>query len=45
MFSLLEQHLGDEMPGEGPDASQVLEKDWGQLVDQAVGIRNDLQGQ
>jgi dynein heavy chain len=45
MYSLLETYLPEVMEKEEMDASSILEKDWGQLVQQAVSIRNDLQGQ
>jgi len=45
MYSLLETYLPEVMEKEEMDASSILEKDWGQLVQQAVSIRNELQGQ
>lgn len=45
MYSLLEIYLPAVMEKEEMDASQILDKDWGQLVHQAVSIRNDLQSQ
>jgi len=45
MYNLLETYLPEVMEKEEMDASTILEKDWGQLVQQAVGVRNDLQGQ
>jgi len=45
MYNLLETYLPAVMEKEEMDASTILEKDWGQLVTQAVTIRNDLQGQ
>jgi len=45
MYNLLEVYLPEVMEKEEMDANQILEKDWGTLVKQAVDIRNDLQGQ
>jgi len=44
MYSLLENYLPEVMDKDEIDASSILDKDWGQLVNQAVVIRNDLQG-
>lgn len=44
MYSLLETYLPEVMDKDEIDASSILDKDWGQLVTQAVVIRNDLQG-
>lgn len=46
MYDLLDTYLPELRSGsEEVDASTVLDKDWAQLVQQAVVIRNDLQGQ
>jgi dynein heavy chain len=46
MYNLLDTYLPEiREKQEEPDASSVLDKDWAQLVQQAVVIRNDLQGQ
>jgi len=45
MYSLLETYLPEVMDKDEIDASSILDKDWGQLVKQAVSIRNNLQGQ
>jgi dynein heavy chain len=45
MCSLLETYLPEVMEKEEMDPEQILEKDWGGLVDQAMNIRNGLQGQ
>jgi len=44
MYSLLEYYLPEVMEKDEIDASSILDKDWGQLVKQAVDIRNNLQG-
>jgi len=44
MYSLLETYLPDVMEKEEMDPSTILDKDWGQLVHQAVSIRNEQQG-
>jgi len=43
MYSLLETYLPEVMEKDEIDASSILDKDWSQLVNQAVAIRNDLQ--
>jgi len=46
MYNLLDTYLPEiREKQEEPDASSVLDKDWSHLVQQAVLIRNDLQGQ
>jgi dynein heavy chain len=45
MYGLLDTYLPDMQKGDEPDARTVLDKDWSQLVQSAVVIRNDLQGQ
>jgi dynein heavy chain len=45
MCTLLETYLPEIMEKEEMDPQTILEKDWGGLVTQAMGIRNDLQGQ
>jgi dynein heavy chain len=46
MYNLLDTYLPEiREKQEEPDASSVLDKDWKTLVEQAVVIRNDLQGQ
>ena len=42
MYSLLETYLPEVMEKEEMDPHTILDKDWGQLVTQAVSIRNDL---
>jgi hypothetical protein len=45
MYSLLEVYLPEATQGEETDASSILQKEWGNLVNNSQGIRNDLQGQ
>jgi len=45
MYALLDTYIPEIMEKEEMDPQTILDKDWGQLVDQAVNIRNDLQGQ
>lgn len=46
MYDLLDNYLPELRSGsDEADASTVLDKDWAQLVQQAILIRNDLQGQ
>jgi dynein heavy chain len=45
MYNLLETYLPEVMEKEDVDPSTVLDKDWGQLVKQAINTRNDQQGQ
>jgi len=47
MCNLLETYLPEIMDNdkEEMEPSQILDKDWGNLVSQAVTIRNDLQGE
>ena len=47
MYNLLENYLEDEdINKEGnKDPSQIINKDWDELVQQAVQVRNNLQGQ
>jgi dynein heavy chain len=45
MYTLLEQYIPETMEKEEMDPQTILEKDWGQLVTNAVTIRNNLQGQ
>lgn len=47
MYNLLENYLDDEdINKEGnKDPSQIINKDWDELVQQAVQVRNNLQGQ
>jgi hypothetical protein len=45
MCNLLETYLPETMEKEEMDPSTILDKDWGSLVNSAVAIRNDLQGQ
>jgi len=45
MQNLLDQYLPELREKDDLDASQILDKEWGQLVDQAVEIRNSLQHQ
>jgi len=45
MYALLDTYIPEIMEKEEMDPQTILDKDWGQLVDQAVHIRNDLQGQ
>jgi len=42
MCTLLETYLPEVMEKEEMDPAQILERDWGNLVNQAVVIRNDL---
>lgn len=45
MYALLDTYIPEIMEKEEMDPQTILEKDWGQLVQQAVSIRNELQGQ
>jgi dynein heavy chain len=45
MYNLLETYLPEVMEKEDVDPTTVLDKDWGQLVKQAINTRNDQQGQ
>jgi len=45
MCNLLENYLPEVMEKEEMDPATILEKDWGQLVTNAISIRNELQGQ
>jgi dynein heavy chain len=45
MYTLLETYLPEVMEKEEMDPHTILDKDWGQLVNQAVSIRNNLQGE
>jgi dynein heavy chain len=45
MYNLLDTYLPEFIDKEEMDPSTILDKDWVQLVKQAVTIRNDQQGQ
>jgi len=41
MYSLLETYIPEVMEKEEMDPSTILDKDWGNLVNQAISSRNE----